>query len=789
MEDAKARTRARELRRRIREADRAYYIDDAPLMEDGEYDALFAELLALEKARPRLRTANSPTQKVGGRRAAKFAPFPHPTPMFSLGNTFSLEETRDFFARMRKLAGEAARFSAELKLDGAALNLVYEKGKLLAAGTRGDGETGEDVTANAKTVANIPQKISGAPPFLEVRGEVVMTFADFAKLNGRQRETGGKVFANPRNAAAGSLRQLDAAITESRPLRFYAHGAGGVSGAPWKSHSESMAWLRKAGFDLVSEPFASEDAEALSGYYEDKLTARADLPFAADGVVYKADLFRVQKKIGYVSRAPRFAVARKFPAERAAAKILAIELQVGRSGVLTPVARLSPASVGGAVVANATLHNLRHIKDGVLDENGGPAGVRPGDYAEIYRAGDVIPRIGKVFAARRKKNSRPWVPPSRCPSCGGKTKTDKDGVFLYCENGECPARRIAVMEHFVGRRAMDIDHVGGVVLEKMSAAGLARSPSDLYKLSKKDLMSLESFAERAAHNVLSAVDKSRNTTLARFVFALGIPSVGESLSARLAEFFGSLEMLQNAPPETFAFVRDAGTEVSSCVGVFFARPENRAEIKKMRAAGVSWGEKTFSPGSRPRPLADFFAAVSDLKYAVPEEKIKRIRGEYPLRGFGAAAAEKLVLKIGDMDKLESAALLEISDALDGNMALAEKMRGFLDDKHYRKVRAFLAGLGFIWGEGGGDEGLPLSGVTFVLTGSLSAPRGEFKRRIKELGGTAGEGVSAKTNYVVAGEKPGGKLAKAQKLGVAVLDEEGLEKILSEAADSAAEKEK
>ncbi|MGI9306060.1 MAG: NAD-dependent DNA ligase LigA [Gammaproteobacteria bacterium] len=784
--EAEARRRLRELRRIIREAARAYFDEDAPLMADDEYDKLFAELQQLEKLHPRLQTANSPTQKVGGRRAAKFKPFRHPSPMRSLNNVFTAEEARDFFTRMQKIAGPNARFAAELKLDGVAMNAVYENGALRAAATRGDGETGEDITANAKTVANLPARISNAPPFLEVRGEVVMTFADFAALNARQRETGGKVFANPRNAAAGSLRQLDADITASRRLRFYAHGIGDMDAPPRESHGDIIAWLKQAGFDAAEDPEVSSDPEALLRYYEDKEACRAELPFGADGVAYKMDSLAAQKKIGYVSRAPRFAAAYKFSAERAAAKITAIELQVGRSGVLTPVARISPVSVGGVVVTNATLHNLRHIKDGVADENGAPVDIRRGDYVEIYRAGDVIPRVGKVFAARRNKESRPWFPPSKCPSCGGAAEADDGEIFLYCRNENCAARRIARMEHFVGRNAMDIDHVGGVVLEKLFAAGAARAPSDLYALRESDLLALELIAERAAKNILAAINKSRQTELARFLFALGIPSAGETLSAQLAEFFGALDKLQNAPPESFAFARDVGAETASNIAEFFAVPENAAEIAKLRAAGVQWEEREYAPASRPRPLSEFLTAMASLKNILPPEKIHLINGEPPLRGLGKGAAEKLSAHFGSLARLAAADILQIAAPLGGNMALAEKTRAFLEDPHYAKMRVFLEGLGFAW-IGEIADGAPLSGKTFVLTGVLSVSRRDAKRRITEQGGAVTGSVSSKTDYVVAGENPGSKIRDAEKLGVAVLNETQLNEILNAAAQTGADK--
>ncbi|MGI9297410.1 MAG: NAD-dependent DNA ligase LigA [Gammaproteobacteria bacterium] len=770
------------MRKTIRDADRAYYDEDAPLMTDGEYDSMFAELRALEEKYPRLRTASSPTMRVGGKRAARFEPLRHPTPMRSLHNVFADAEAREFFARVQKICGEKINFTAELKLDGVALNVLYENGALQSAATRGDGETGENITANALTIANLPKTISDAPPFLEVRGEVVMTFADFAALNLRQKNEGGKVFANPRNAAAGGLRQLNAGITARRPLQFYAHGVGGGGNETWNAHSECLRWLRKNGFAIAGKPITTNDEDALLAYCRREQDNRAELPFSADGVVYKADDFKMQEIAGYVSRAPRFAAAHKFSAETAATKILAIDLQVGRSGVLTPVARLSPVKVGGAVVTNATLHNLRHVRDGVADETGAPCDVRPQDAVEVYRAGDVIPRVGKIFARRRNANSCPWIPPEKCPSCGG--EMGRDEISLYCKNAECAARLRAQIEHFAGRNAMDIEHIGDVILEKLFAAKLVRVPSDLYSLTKENLLSLELIADRAAQNILDSLAKSRRTTLPRFLFALGIRAVGAAASADLAAFFGSLDALRRAPPEVLAMVRDVGPGTVSAVGEFFASPSNIAEIAKLRAAGVQWEEKQFAPESRKIPLSEFLMQMQTLKNTLPENALRRINGEPPLRGLGGTGAKKLSDAFGEWRRLNAADAREIAAVLGCGTELAERVRAFIDDSYYAQTRDFLADLGFGWGAKKPE--LPLSGKTFVLTGALQMPRDEAKKWIEERGGAVAGSVSAKTSYLVAGEKTGSKLARAQALNVPVLDEEGLLRMLSDADETAAE---
>ena len=783
--------RVRKLRAQVERANVRYYERDDPEISDAEYDALVRELRQLESQHPDLARPDSPTRKVGGKRAEKLRPFPHRTPMLSLANAFDpehlLHPSRGFFPRMRKLAEtDNLQYSAEPKLDGVALNLLYENGELRVAATRGDGETGEDVTANARTISAIPQSLGkSAPRELEVRGEVVITKADFLEMNRRQAERGEKIFANPRNAAAGTLRQLDSSVAASRPLSFFVHGIGLVKdGASFPdSYSGVCKWLESRGFQLPEPRECSTSEKKLLDYYADVRDNRADAPYAADGVVYKVDNLALQKKIGYVSREPRFAIAYKFPSETAVTRIENIEVQVGRSGVMTPVARLAPVAVGGVVVSNATLHNSRQIEK---------LGVRIGDYVEVRRAGDVIPRVEKVIDSRRPQDARAFKFPPACPFCGTAAemremkqdakKDDIEGEWVYCPNVECPARLRARLRHFVSRPAMDLEGLGSILIDHLVDSGKVKKPADLFGLTREDLLGMEKIADLSADNLLQALEDGKRRSLARVIFALGIDGVGESTAKELVKFFGSYEKMRDAPVESFIFVPDIGAETTMEIRRFFEKG-GAAEIEALRAAGVTWEDETFNPRSRPRKLGAYFlAGIKNLSATLPDSHMRFILGKRPMYGLGNKGIEKLAAAFVNLPALQAADAEEISAALEGKRDAAERIAAFFVDSHYAKVIAFLADLGFEWTEGEkaelkADSG-GVSGKAFVLTGTLSTmSRAEAKSRIEALGGKVTGSVSPRTDYLVAGENSGSKLDAAKLHGTPILDESAFAELL------------
>ncbi|MDQ1341737.1 MAG: ligase [Pseudomonadota bacterium] len=579
--------RIKELREQVRRHDHRYYVLDDPEISDARYDALLGELRELETAHPELVTPDSPTQRVGGAASGAFGEVVHAVPMLSLENAFSEQDVLDFDRRVReRLDTDAVEYSAEPKLDGLAISLRYESGRLTQAATRGDGTKGEDVTANVRTIRSVPLTLRGdAPPLLEVRGEVFMSRRAFEQLNRRAAENGEKTFVNPRNAAAGSLRQLDPKVTERRALDVFFYGVGATAGwAMPRRHSELLAALRELGLRTCPAITVVAGVMGCIEYYQAMARRRNALGYEIDGVVYKVDRLDWQRDLGFVSRAPRWAVAHKFPAQEETTVVRDVEFQVGRTGALTPVARLEPVFVGGVTVSNVTLHNMDELarKD-----------VRIGDTVVVRRAGDVIPEVVRVIPDLRPPDARSVELPARCPVCGSHVTRAEGEAVARCSGGlVCRAQRREALRHFASRRAMDIEGLGDKLVEQLVDAGRVETPADLYSLTADELASLERMGEKSAANLVEALERSKRTTLARFLFALGIRDVGESTALALANHFGGLEAIAGASAEEIEQVRDVGPVVAAHVRDFFAEERNRAVLAALRERGVSWTEGT-----------------------------------------------------------------------------------------------------------------------------------------------------------------------------------------------------
>ena len=580
-----ARRRAEWLRREIERHNHLYFVRDQPEITDAEYDRFFAELVELEAKHPELASPDSPTQRVGAPPLPQFADVRHRTPMRSLGNAFTEEQVRAFDRRVRDaLEVDAVEYAAEPKFDGLAISLSYRNGVFAQGATRGDGATGEDVTANLRTIRTIPLRLPRAPDTedLEVRGEILMYAADFARLNERQRRGGEREFANPRNAAAGGLRQLDSRITAQRPLRFVAYGVGAAPCAGWRTHAEMLARLEQLGFPVCPERRVVLGHDGMLEFYEAIGRRRSQLPYGIDGVVYKVNRLDWQERLGYVSRAPRFAIAHKYPPEEQVTEVLAIEVQVGRTGALTPVARLRPVQVGGVTVTNATLHNEDELRR---------KDIRIGDTVVIRRAGDVIPEVLAVRPELRPAGARSFKMPRNCPVCGSAVVRNDDEAATRCSGGlYCPAQRKQALVHFAGRRALDIEGLGERLIDQLVDNQLVSTPADLFALDGDVVAALDRMGEKSAGNLLAALEQAKRTTLERFVFALGIRNVGESTARDLARHFGRLEPLMNADEAELEQVPDVGPIVARSIRQFFAEPHNAEVIRKLRAAGVAWPE-------------------------------------------------------------------------------------------------------------------------------------------------------------------------------------------------------
>lgn len=645
-----------------------YYVLDTPSIPDAEYDRLLRELSALETQNPEFLSADSPTQKVGGAALSKFEQVAHQVPMLSLDNAFSEDEFTGFNRRIKErlMSTDELTFCCEPKLDGLAVSIIYRDGVLVQAATRGDGFTGENITQNVKTIRNVPLKLRGDyPKELEVRGEVFMDSAGFEKLNNEAQKRGEKVFVNPRNAAAGSLRQLDSKITAKRPLMFYAYSTGLVAdGSIPEDHFQQLEKLTDWGLPLCPETKLVEGPQAALDYYNDILTRRSELKYEIDGVVIKVNKKALQERLGFVARAPRWAIAYKFPAQEEVTQLLDVEFQVGRTGAITPVARLEPVFVGGVTVSNATLHNGDEIAR---------LGVKVGDTVIIRRAGDVIPQITQVVLERRPTDARDIVFPSACPICDSHVEKVEGEAVARCTGGlVCPAQRKQAIKHFASRKALDIDGLGDKIVDQLVDRELIKTPADLFILKQGHFESLERMGPKSAKNLVTALNEAKATTLAKFLYSLGIREAGEATAQNLANHFLTLENIISASVESLTQVSDVGDIVASHVRGFFDEEHNLAVVNALIEQGVHW------------------PALS-----APSE----------------------------------------------------------------------------------DE-QPLAGLTYVLTGTLNTlNRNDAKARLQQLGAKVSGSVSAKTDALVAGEKAGSKLTKAQDLGIDVLTEDDLIELL------------
>jgi DNA ligase (NAD+) len=582
---AKARERVTHLRQLINHHTYQYYVLDDPEITDAEFDKYFSELVHLEQEFPSLITPESPTQRVGGEPVEGFVQVRHELPMLSLDNAFTDESVLDFDTRIRARLqrDEALTYAAEPKLDGTAISILYDKGTLIRAATRGDGVTGEDVTHNVRTITSIPLQLRGNnyPDQLEVRGEIFMPKAGFEALNENARENNEKVFMNPRNAAAGSLRQLDPRLTAKRPLDMFAYGVGLVSGGDMPGcQSQALSYLQELGMKVCPESQLVEGVEGCLAYYREIGAARDSLLYDIDGVVFKVDDFELQAQLGFVTRAPRWAIARKFPAQEQTTSVTDIEWQVGRTGAVTPVARLESVFVGGVTVSNATLHNYDELRR---------KDVRPGDSVIVRRAGDVIPEIVRVITNKRPKGTKQVRLPRKCPVCRAQVLRVDGEVVARCSGGfTCPAQRKEAIKHFAARRALDIEGLGSKLIEQLVDDELVKSPSDLYDLLLDQLVELERMGEKSATNLLVSLQRSKDTTLDRFLYAIGIREVGEATSMSLAKHFGELAPIRSATQEELECVSDIGPIVAEHIHSFFRQPHNKALVNKLLEQGVHW---------------------------------------------------------------------------------------------------------------------------------------------------------------------------------------------------------
>jgi DNA ligase (NAD+) len=652
-----AERRIDELRRQLRHHDYRYYVLDDPEVADSEYDRLMLELRALESEYPDLVTADSPTQKVAGEPVAAFGVVTHQVPMLSLDNAFQEEDVATFdrriHERLEREAGVALEYVAEPKLDGLAVTVIYRDGMLERAATRGDGIKGEDVTANVRQIRKVPQRLQGKPPVLvEVRGEVFMPIAGFERMNRLARERGEKVYINPRNSASGSLRQLDPAITARRPLDMFFYGLGTVSegglpGSQWELLQAFASW----GLPICPDATKVQGVTGLLEYFHSMAAKRSRLPYQIDGVVYKLNDRGAQERLGFVSRAPRWAIAHKFPADEASTIVAAIEFQVGRTGALTPVARLEPVFVGGVTVSNVTLHNIDEVRR---------KDVRVGDTVAVRRAGDVIPEVARVIS--HASEDAPLVQlPDKCPVCGSRVVQAEGEAVARCSGGfTCRAQRQESLRHFASRRAMDIEGLGDKIIEQLVEQKLVQSPADLYALQPAQLLELERMGEKSAQKLLEAIDRSRATTLPRFLYALGIRDVGEATALALSQHFGSLPKLLAASEIQIQQVPDVGPVVAAHVAAFFASPEHREVIARLQQQGVQWPDVE-RPSDDSQPFKGVSFVITGTLESMSREQAQEALTALGARVSGSVSGKTAYVVAGANpgSKLEKAAALGI----------------------------------------------------------------------------------------------------------------------------------
>jgi len=782
-----AAARAADLRRRIEDANYKYHVLDDPDIADAEYDKLMRELEALEGQYADLATDDSPTRRVGARAHGGFAEVTHAVPMLSLGNAFETEgdtdrekyrEVADFERRIEQTLGRAKPvFSVEPKLDGLAISLRYENGVFVQGATRGDGAVGEDVTANLRTVKAIPLRLRGEgwPRVLEVRGEVIMPRAGFEAFNERARATGEKPLANPRNGAAGSLRQLDPAITAKRPLAFFAYAVGRVEdGELPDTHSSTLQQLRAWGFPVSPEVSTASGFDGLIAYFRKIGAKRDSLPYDIDGVVYKLDDYAGQQEMGFVSRAPRWAIAHKYPAQEQETTVEAIEIQIGRTGAATPVARLTPVSVGGVTVTNATLHNADQVAR--LD-------VRVGDTVIVRRAGDVIPEVARVVEDRRPAGTVPWQMPSHCPVCNSEIVREEGAAAYRCSGGLiCAAQRKEAVIHFASRRAMDIDGLGDRFVDALVEFDMVKTPADLYGLTVESFIDMKRRADERdgstpetvkqgkvatkwAENLVESIEASKKSTLPRFLFGLGIMHIGESTAKTLALWLGSLAMVRRTPAPVLRVLPDIGDEVATSIAAFFEQEGNEKVVDALLAAGITFADEGApSPKLRDRLGLDVLldsakvpklgpksTALLGKQYASLEALVQASEHQWIVAGVPQAAATNLTLYLADP---RNAAELARSDWA---------MRALLEALPAKSAAS-----------------LPLEGHTYVITGTMETlRRDDATERLEALGAKVAGSVSKKTTGVFAGEAAGSKLDKATELGIPVHTEADLVALLAQ----------